>query len=723
MTTLFAALLLLAPTPPRVYAHVVPWHPPSHSRPDRALDLDGGGEGMIRAARAAGVDGFTIDLVISDPAVCLGILREYLTAAERVGEFTVGPCLDVAGVKDPAVWTRVLTGWHELAASHRGAMRHDGRLVVFTFDAAGLSAAAWRQVKADCARAGAEPLIVAEVEGLLRQGARAEATVREMVGALDAAYLFSPFPEGQQRLTALQRGSGHEHPVIYAPSPGYWRVNTGALSRVFGGTATWQQTWQEARAAGAEWAVVTTWNDYTESTHIEPSRNNSDLLARWTAVEAARLKGTDAVAAAGRATYWLTVPPELPDGPGRGPLEANPRRETVFEVTRIGPPGPAVEVVVRLSAPDGAVVEQRRLSLPGGEPITCARFTWEPSRTLGVPFLRAGAVVAGVQASLPIHVWPRQVAHRFTLAPLRAKLVATPPAAPVLRLAERRLQVEPIAPPAPARVDLLHDLTHRSDPRSTTGAVARGADQLPAGPPAWGFWSAARVEPGGAVSWADPLWLAPQGDLLLLAHYRFAHSGDDQSPYRRTAIIHSPAGLPWQAGQPWLIELADGSRALRCDKQVWAEPPGSFLPFAGPLTVALWCRPSAPGGMLFGDVAAPLLLSLDRLTPRVTRCLAGGRWVTAAAPQPVPLNRWSHVAGVYDGRDLVLYVDAVEVARTPAGAGLGSERMAIGRNPYDGSSPFHGLIRAVIIRGEAVGPGGFGTPDPRQARPAEPVPR
>ncbi len=695
MTVLLAALMLAAPMSPRVFAHQVPWHPPSHARPDRTWDLAGGELGSVRVAQAAGVEGFTIDLVLGDPEGCLRVMRGWLTTAERAGGgFVVGPCLDTGPSADPAFWAKVLLGWDEMARGSAAAMRHDGRLVAFTYNSPKLSADAWREVKRLCQAGGADPFVVGDVEGPLRQGPAGEATVRAQAAVLDGCYTFASYPEGQARLAAILAGTGHERPVIGAPSPGYWRTNTGALNRPFEGTKAYDESWQTVYANHCDWAVITTWNDYGETTHIEPSRNNADLIARLTAVYAARLRGQDLAKAAGAETFYLTAPPELPDGPGRGPLEANPRRENLFELTRIGPPTGPLRGTVTITTAAGLPIEERQLDLSASDPISAARFAWDVPRTVGATFLRVRARVGGVSAELPLPLWPREVAHRFVMSPLRARLVADLPDAPVVMLAEGRLAVTPIEP-AVGRVDLLHDYQQMPDPKSTTAGVAVGAAQLPPGEPGWGFWSAAYLRPDGAVRWSDPLWLPPQGDLLCLARYSFESGGDDSSPYARRARVVGTAEQPWQA------ELADGSHALRCGEQSWAEPPGSFLPSAGPLTISFWCRPDAPGGMLFGDVGAPMLLSLEGLQPRVARHGADGAWVGVTAPEPLELRRWSHVAGVYDGAQLLLYVNGKPVAHIAAGPASGSERQALGRNPFGGNARFVGLLDEVEIRGDA----------------------
>lgn len=48
----------------------------------------------------------------------------------------------------------------------------------------------------------------------------------------------------------------------------------------------------------------------------------------------------------------------------------------------------------------------------------------------------------------------------------------------------------------------------------------------------------------------------------------------------------------------------------------------------------------------------------------------GSDWVVAQYDQLFPTGEWVHVSGVYDGTDLILYINSVEVARTALAAGL-----------------------------------------------------
>ncbi|MEN8713580.1 MAG: hypothetical protein ABF384_01605, partial [Verrucomicrobiales bacterium] len=141
-----------------------------------------------------------------------------------------------------------------------------------------------------------------------------------------------------RKLLEIERSDGRPLLRVFSPSPGYWRVNTGSFSRPFEGTRTYQSQWDMACRLPVQWASITTWNDYTEHTHIEPARHASDAYARLTRMGAARFRGEPIAAVAGAETFWLTAPAEMPDGPGAAPLETDARRETVFEVLRVGPP-------------------------------------------------------------------------------------------------------------------------------------------------------------------------------------------------------------------------------------------------------------------------------------------------------------------------------------------------------------------------------------------------
>ena len=221
---------------------------------------------------------------------------------------------------------------------------------------------------------------------------------------LDGLYFFAPnTEEHERRLIDLLAATGQPKLCVYSPTPGYWRVNTGVFVRPYRGTRTYREQWDAALKLPVHWASITTWNDYREHTHVEPSRNFSDAYARLTRIGAARFRGERLGDAIGEEGFWLTAPSEMPDGPGRAPTEASRRRETVFEVLRIGPrTGERRSVSVTIARPSGDVLERRALTIDGRQCVADQQFEWQPERTLGVRHLTVEASIGSAKARLPM---------------------------------------------------------------------------------------------------------------------------------------------------------------------------------------------------------------------------------------------------------------------------------------------------------------------------------
>ena len=730
LALLFLCSLACADVAPRVYAHHVPWHPPSHARPDRTADAAAGVEGQIVHAARAGIDGFAVDLVLDPPSRFLpGLVDMARTAAEKAPGFEIMPCLDLAATKDRAQWEELLLGWVEQAGDLPSVGKLGDRTIVFTYAAYNMPAEEWKLLRKSLADRGHEVLLVGDINGpMLHSRDEFGPRLPGYADAFDALYCFTPAGEAMHRdieqalAEADSRQRGTERLNVYSVQPGYYRVDTGAFNTQYRGADTYRATWADARRMQPDWVSITTWNDYSENTHIEPSRMLSDVYARVTRHEAALFRGEDARE---EETYWLAAPAEVPDGPGRAPLEGESRRESLFQVLALGDGDLTEEVRLQVTRADGSEVLNRTLTLERDGAYASVTLEWEPAAPLETRVLWAQAAVTtrdgrSVSARLPIPVWPRDVAHRYWMAPRWARLVPEPPPAPKLSLAGGRLTVDPLPAPAGLRTDLLHNLYAKLDPASTTAKVADGLDQLPDTPLEWGFREAAVVSPSAEVSWAEPLWIAPEGDPTVLALWRFDSAdapGEDSSIYGRHAGVH---------GANSLARLADDTHALSSGPKVWAQPPGSFCPTRAPVTVELWARPEGTGGgMLWGDVGAAMLLALtEDNRPRATRhFVEGSRWVVAESPEPLPAGEWSHIAGVHDGEQLLLYINGELAAETECSGESGTQRMGVGRNPFNGTSIFTGLIDDVRLTAKALSADEFGPLNPRPTRPAEPAPR
>lgn len=702
----------------KVFAHHVPWHPPSHSRPDHTADAAPGLESQIVHAAEAGIDGFAVDVVRKPPSEAIEMLVNMAKIAEHHAPgFTIIPCLDCAATQRFEDWSDFLIGWLNEAGDSSSTFRENGVVVVFTYGAYQLPPEDWIKIRSRLREVGHELFLIGEVNGLYRNQQNPMDRIREYADVFDGLYFFAPNTEEHERkLSEIKRSDGKPLANAFSPSPGYWRINTGSFARPYKGTRTYREQWDLACRLPVQWLSVTSWNDYTENTHIEPSRNFSDAYSRLTKIGAARFRGASLDSAVGPETFWLTAPSEMPDGPGPSPMEAGNERETIFEVLRVGPvSGGTREVFVTVALPSGEVIESQVLQIDSSEVVSDRQFLWQPDREWKVPFLTVTAVCGDVSAKMPLALWPRKAARRFYMAPRRIRLEKSQLTRPVISIDKERLMVDSIEGEPGKRTDLLRNLMPRIDPKSNTARVAEGRTQLPKTSPGWGFWEAAVVTPDAGVAWADPVFIAPDGDLTTLAFYRFDDpdgGAADQSIYQRHGRLSGRTA-----------PLADGGNALVCGDNSWFIPSGSFSPARGPLTIEFWLRPDKHGGVLWGDVGVAMTLSLTAEGRPVVRRrqISDGKRVAAEGQYPVEIGKWSHLAGVFDGEALKLYLNGELVAQSACSGATGSARMGVGRNPYNMESVYHGLVDDIRVTAGALTPEAFGPVKPGISKPADPV--
>ncbi len=184
---------------------------------------------------------------------------------------------------------------------------------------------------------------------------------------------------------------------------------------------------------------------------------------------------------------------------------------------------------------------------------------------------------------------------------------------------------------------------------------------------------------------------------------------------RRTIIDIDPASLP-----PILPQSTDLALRLNGDDAILIPAADCTLP-DGPFTIEGWMRADrfAPRTGLFCKTEqSEYGIFVNNGVPEFSVFLAGAYvTITSTAPPLLP-SRWYHLAGVFDGAELRLYIDGALAARAP-GKGkrkanslplvLGADVTAEGT----AGSHFTGLIDAVRLSKAALYPGESFTPPRR----------
>ena len=163
-------------------------------------------------------------------------------------------------------------------------------------------------------------------------------------------------------------------------------------------------------------------------------------------------------------------------------------------------------------------------------------------------------------------------------------------------------------------------------------------------------------------------------------------------------------------GTPNRSLALNGSQAARI------EMGANTLP-QGPFTVESWLRPateSSSGDLISKAEQSEFALNLASSVPGFHAHI-GGKYESVIATAPIPKDQWTHLAGVYDGAQLLLYVNGQPVAARPATGKRATNPLPLflGANPDAKSKPtqfFTGGLDEVRLSSSARYPAAF-TPE------------
>lgn len=747
----------------RAWAHLCPWNALnnlSHNRRDFPLGLGMETQpGMAPrteapylrdyiyeclSAAGAGLDAFALDIIVGQPLENWAFaLDGYLQAAETVAAetgrpFYIAPCLDSPKSRSVTELAAYIVELMGTRAASPAWPTFDGRPVLWTYAGSAMTAEEWAAVLDSVARSDLLPVIIMDANALF---ARVEAPldptdpwsglpVAELDRIAQLPIALYPFRTDFNLLTMgrcltylRQRhpGSVAARLSIGTIWPGYWSLGNGWYVDPQG-TGLIRQTSELAR--DSRWLTVTTWNDFYETTHFQPSigfgTGRLDLLH----AQISQWRGHDPWPAEPRVYLWQ--PNEVQAGePMRAQVLCLTPRDTG-----------TVEARVSLCGPDGVVPEPTDwLPITGAEiraadfdlgqatvPAGQCQYLLLEVRLPGQPEARA--------LSEPICVWPEGyhplATRRGTLWRLGEQ--ARGPQAVDIALTDQlpqRLEVtwppDQVPPGSRLHVRQNNNLIHF--PGETPGPVVydmeatygEGRAPWEVYPPVpiwqrWGFFDSVIVLPDGSLRWSEPRWVPPaEGADLECAGWWPMDDGTgrqvrDLSPYGHTATFF---------GDPvWVTPGRVGAACLQFDGQDDAlELPGGRFP-PGPFTFRAWVKPApdAKDYCLFAEINGCLVLSHDRSEGLSARRQHAVGWAVASRPpvrgrEPALLapNTWSRVTVTYDTGALRLYLNGELLDATPCAGYLPSNVTALACNPFGARGEFFaGCLDDVSIEARAL---------------------
>jgi hypothetical protein len=250
---------------------------------------------QVRTALQYGIDGFCVDLVAQEnirETFYADAMARFYRAAEGT-PFKVAPCID-STAPSAELLIRAFAAYLERWGRHPNTCLVEGKPVVFIYNSRPRTLAEWRQIL-DALKAkglSAYWLVQPMGEGTLWSNPQALADNLAVfdgfydfgINGYSSAQMLERLANGQQALSQHRPGG-----LLVAGITQGYLGNGNSFYRPYLNTGTLRDTWSAALASGARWVCLTTWNDYVEHTHFEPSavnrdallRINRDYVARW----------------------------------------------------------------------------------------------------------------------------------------------------------------------------------------------------------------------------------------------------------------------------------------------------------------------------------------------------------------------------------------------------------------------------------------------------------
>ncbi len=219
----------------------------------------------VRMAIAAGITGFTVDVLGTDQTTAGSQLQNLLAAAAAVDpRFKIVVMPDVSALGSAATAPVLASIITSVASSPSAYHLADGRLVASAFDASLVTPAVWSDAFSSLGSAGID---VAFVPTFLGWAANATAFGPISYGFADWGTATPSAAMGAESAPAAAQAMGKifmspVDPEQYRPKDFiYWEA---------GNSAAFRDAWTAAITGGADWIQLVTWSDFSESSEVEP---------------------------------------------------------------------------------------------------------------------------------------------------------------------------------------------------------------------------------------------------------------------------------------------------------------------------------------------------------------------------------------------------------------------------------------------------------------------
>ncbi len=666
---------------------------------------------QVRTALQYGIDGFCVDLVIGEAhkeSFYSDAMSRFYRAAEGT-PFKVALCVDRTS-PSPDALTRAFAAYLRRWGGHPNTCRVNGKPAIFIYNSRPRTLGEWRGILDALQAQGLQAYCLVQPmgEGTLWEHAQ---VLADNLAVFDGLYDFgiNGFSQEQMltRLTNGQKALARHRPgglLVAGITQGYLG-NGNSFYRPYLNTGTLRQNWEAALKADAPWVCITTWNDYVEHTHFEPSVVNRDALLRINRDYVARWRGTP-------------VPQRPPQVFISYHEEASLGDDWTLEILSLPYHTAPSSVRIRLLGSEGEpVFEPAPVALPTeeirAETLRVPQIGMDGARVFRVQVQLPSAATNEWRELYPVVVRPGHLESLRTLHIPLDELAATPTLTLQATQGTREALVRFARWTLAGKVELLRngwpvaetDIAHKGAPSVTVRLPLPETDATPAD-----LFIARYSNPDGDVAWSAPCFVPgqpnpasaePQPVIVTGADFDEGWWGSKISRLDKPQVVQRPlraeetftltypmsegAGDTLASVSCWNIPLLLGAHHTSLKRNpAWspqwvsagADPaalrfdgaddcailPSRTLPY-GPFTLEINAHPELKGAAmtLFSDTCGVSLAITPDAHVRFAR-----KKDNVTSRRVLADGQWAHLAAVYDGERLRLYLDGAPDSEAPA---------------------------------------------------------